>query len=357
MHRLALFAAAISLGMPQHLPGQPSRERSPVEELLDRARNALNDLQYARADSMAREVVALGNRARRNHRVSALQIIAIARFPESEQERDSTMARVALSQLVKLDLDARIPREFAWSGLDELYEEVRRATYSISAVVKRDNPILGIDGVSTIRVRSNRPTRFVLQARVPASGETVVIDSVAAAVDTVLKLRVARDGRPILQSGEYQILVLGTDLRSSETVARRFEAVALVPTLDVAAVPRTVDLTKVQPERAAPQRVRGIVAGVLAGASAIAIGKTLRGSEPIKSSGATDGRATTLGVFIAVAVGAAAWFDRGEMLSDNIAANRRLMREFEENAARLVAENEQRKRDYRANISINPEGL
>src|SRR5688572_18084680 len=214
------FLGALGTSLQAH-----AQERSLTREILDRAKTALFDLQYAAADSIARDVLALGMLTR-PARIEALQIVAAANFPDGAELRREAQARSALTQLVRIDYALTLPRELASRGLDSLYRDVMANTFSISVLVRRENPIVGIDGSSNLRVRANKPASFVLHARTRDGIESVLLDSVVVSQDTTLQLRVGRLGRPILRAGEYDFVVTATEAVTKEAISRTFDGVA-----------------------------------------------------------------------------------------------------------------------------------
>lgn len=329
-------------------------ERSASRDILDRARAALNDVRYARADSIARDLLSLGG-LQRAARVEALQIIAAANFPDSPSDRRDMAARSAITQLLQIDLAHNIPRELANPGLDSLYQSVLSSTYATSVIVRRENPIVGIDGTAALRVRASRPSIFTLAVRSRDGIERFLIDSVAGVSDTTLAIRVARNGRVLFSGGEYDLIVTGTEISTRQSHVKSFDAVVIVPPLELVAIPAAVDSLQLKPERAIPDRQAGIVAGLLAGAATIAIGKSLRASDPIRAAGESDSRYTAAGVVMALGAIAAAWFDRGRVLDKGIDANRRIQAEHVSSLRAAREENVRRATAYRASVTINPE--
>lgn len=117
--------AAIVVGSAIMLtPATGRAQESIVTGLLTRAKNALNDLKYVEADSMAKLVIALGEIVPKPQRVEALQIAAAARFPEEAKFQKPSSALDALKSIVQLGHTAPIPFDVGWVGLDSLYASV-----------------------------------------------------------------------------------------------------------------------------------------------------------------------------------------------------------------------------------------
>lgn len=331
-----------------------SADRSPSRELLDRARSALNDLDYVRADNTARGVLTLGLLSRAA-RVEALQIIAAANYPETPNDRREPAARSALTQLIQIDLSIGVSREFSSPALDSLYQSVLRTAFGTSVLIRRENPISGVDGVSPIRVRANKPATIAVSLRTKDGIESFLVDSVSNAVDTTLNLRVSRNGRPFITGGEYELVVTATDPASRQVVVKSFDAVALVPAIAYVPVPTSIDSSLLKPERARPERTAGMVAGALIGAATIVVGKSLRAPDPLRSGGETDRRYMNVGIILALGTAAAAWYDRGRVLDKGIVSNQRALADLAGRQRVARDENQRRAIEYRASITVTPE--
>lgn len=351
MRRFFLMAMLITSGQ---LRAQGANDRVIARDLLDRTRAAYNDLRFVRADSLAREVLALGARISRDTRIEALQLLSAANFPEPENQRRVAAARSAMVQLLKADLDSGIPRDLAWPGLDSLFRDVANSTFAMTVVVRRENAIIGIAGAAPVRVRTNRPSSVVLEVRSQEGIESAVVDSVATATDTVLQLRPLRGVQPLLKGGEFELIVRVTDLASRETITRTFDGVAFVPEFTHEPTP-VFDAGSLLPIRGKPQRIATAVVGVIVGAGTVAIGRLLRAGEPIGAAGDTDRRFVAVGATIAVGSIVAGLFDRGRDLNRNRATNDRVRREFEARLRVVEEENIRRSTQYRASITINTE--
>lgn len=335
---------------------EPPTNQSSAEVMLERARAALNDLKFRRADSLARDVLSVGSRVRRTTRIAALQIVAAANYPEVEEDRRPSEARSAVSELVKLDLGSVIPRDLSWPGLDSLYQEVAGSVFAMSVTARRENPISGIDGFSLMRVRVNRPAMMRLVARSRDGIDVITLDSVPLATDTTLQLRVARNGRPILRGGEYEFVVSATSPTTRETITRRMDGITIVPAVEYVNLPPVIDSTKLLPERSASQRVGAVIGGIVVGAATVALGQALRQKDPIRAGGEVDTRYRLVAGMIVLGSGTAGWFDRGRSLDRNRKVNDQRRREYEGTLRTARVENERRAADYRANIALDVEG-
>jgi hypothetical protein len=348
---VTLFAACLGVDA-QEAP----TTQTAAEVMLERAKAALNDLQFKRADSLARDVLSVGNRVRRGTRVAALQVVAAANYPEVPGERNLPEAKSALSELIKLDLGGVIPRDLSWHGLDSLFQDVAANIFAMSVTARRENPINGIEGTSLMRVRANRPAMLRLVARSRDGIDVITLDSVPLATDTTLALRVARNGRTILRGGEYEFVVSATSPTSRETITRRIDGITIVPAIQYVNLPATIDTSRLLPERSATQRAGAVIGGIVAGAATVALGQALRQKDPIRAAGEVDTRYRLVAGMIVIGSGAAGWFDRGRKLDKNRATNDRRRQEYEGTLRTARLENERRATDYRANIALDVEG-
>src|SRR4026207_2433417 len=100
-----LLFCLLALCTPVQSAGAQDPATSPINDLLRSARDALNDLKFARADTIARDILSRGLRLRRSQTVGAWQVIAAAHVPE-DGARDTAQARAALREVISRDLDA-----------------------------------------------------------------------------------------------------------------------------------------------------------------------------------------------------------------------------------------------------------
>ena len=94
-----------------------AQDRSVTRVMLDRGRAAVDQGQYQRADTIARDVLSLAFLARAS-RAEAFELLAAANFPRDTALQRKAVALNAVSQYIQLDLSNTIPTELAWPGLD-----------------------------------------------------------------------------------------------------------------------------------------------------------------------------------------------------------------------------------------------
>ena len=114
---------------------------SPVKDLLTKAKNALNDLKYKEADSLATRALTYGPLLSRDEQLAATQILVSALFPEDVGDQKLDSVQVAIRQMLALGASV-MPRDITWAGLDTL---IARA------------------------VKMNEPAKLVFGSRTPAA--------------------------------------------------------------------------------------------------------------------------------------------------------------------------------------------
>ena len=349
MRRLCLILALVA-GLPAAASGQ---QRSQVGELLRQASNALNDLRYGRADTIARGVLAFGDRISREERVEALQILVAALYPEERGAQKLEPARTFMKQLVRLDPEARFPRAISWPGIDSLLAQTRRATFSIVVKPLRDNAVTG-STAAAIPFLATRPARIRLVA-VPDSGPAVTLDSVGPETAGALSARVLRGDVVVLRGGRYTLRVTAIDASAPDTIVVRFGATVIAPPLALAPVPPVIDSSVFRPEVLPPAKGRNIAIGVGLGAVTALVATAFRAEEPVKSVVGSDSRAYIVGAGLVAGGLIGAFMDKGAPQPDNVAWNSRQRDVFAQRVRDIQSQNDQKKAAYRATITIDPE--
>ena len=333
-----------------------AQQRSPIQDLLTRARNALNNLEYGQANQMGRGVLAFGSQVSREERIEALQIVVAANFPEEvpAQHRDSAVN--FLRQLVRLAPDRDMPRSITWRGLDSLVAQTKRTTFAAIARPQRDNELAGATGEAGVPVTATRPARFFLVAAPTLGGATVRLDSAGPATQALLHARVLAGGGDALQlpSGQYQLRVIAIDAAAPDTVTLRFGATVTAPRPDVAAAP-PFDSTQLRLEVSPPAKGRIIGVGVGLGVATVLLASVFRAEDPVKSQTSADARAfVAAGALIAGGV-FAGMKDRGTPQPQNVAYNVQLRAAHQQRVADVRAQNARKLATYRATLTIDPE--
>ena len=328
-----------------------AQDRSAIDELIDGARSALDNLEYDRAGSIARSLLVMGDRASADQRVAGLQLMAAAMFPEERaaQQRDS--ARVYLEELVRATPDAVIPAGMSWPGLDELLTSVRATTFAVWARPDSQYELQGAEADARIEVAAARPAVFQLIATAIGDGSSIVLDSAGPAATATLRVRALADDHPVLPWGEYWLDISGTDSVSGQTLALRYHATVKAPPLLLHRVPASPDSSLFRPERAPRRPLASAALGVAIGAATVLTATVVSGSEEVGSHAGSSGpyvvgAGITLGALIGVVL------DRGRPLPANIAYNATVRDAFAKRVGDLRAENARRRAEYRATITL-----
>jgi hypothetical protein len=164
--RFSLKLAVLVVAVAAPLAAQ-TQAGSPVTDMMIKGRNAMNDLNYKQADSVARRVLALGSLLSRQQQVDALTLLTAANYPDeaSEQKTDTTIGLIK----VLVGLGAKeIPRELSHPALDSLFSFVSRAA---------------------------QPAKLVLGSRIP--GAVLYVDDAPQGVIAGLRLVLVPPGKQV----------------------------------------------------------------------------------------------------------------------------------------------------------------
>lgn len=189
-HTLRFASAALLLGAAP-LAAQ-EQQGSPVVDMMIRGRNALNDLRYTEADSIARRVLSLGNLITRQQRIDALQLRAAASFPDEAGAQNQDSAIVYIRQLFELGATQELPREISWPGLDSLFSFVARSAQPSrivlgsrvpASIVYVDGQPQGvIQGLRTVQVPPGRPVQISIRAENCTAWDSTVVTQAADSI-------------------------------------------------------------------------------------------------------------------------------------------------------------------------------
>ncbi len=347
MRCLALWATALALSV-----GMASAQsQSPVAELLVQGHNALNDLDYERAESVGRSILGIGERATRSEQADACRLIAAAFFPEelALQNRDSALHYLA--DLIRLTPNADIPTEISWPGLDSLLGVTRKHTFALWASPVNDSIVPGVDAEALFDVAVSHPSHLVLSATPENSDSPILLDSVGPVMQATLRLQILDGDTPVLESGRHELVIVASAVNSSRTTSTSFTADVSVPRLELAEVPSTPDQTLLLPEQTKPKRARNALMGVGLGTTTALLANTFRGSGPVADL-PTDGRAYAIGATVSVTAIVMALLERPSPIPENITYNEQLWADFYQSVRHAQAENERRRDTFRATVRI-----
>ena len=138
--RRVMTVGAFAL-VPAIASGQATQAGSPgpVGELLTKAKNALNDLQYAKADTLARQVLALGSLLTLEQQIAAVQVRVVAFYPEESPARKTDSAIAVIKQMIALG-GKGIPKDMSSADLDSLVAFVQHASTPAKVVLLSRTP-------------------------------------------------------------------------------------------------------------------------------------------------------------------------------------------------------------------------
>lgn len=347
---LALSLAAVQLG------AQARQQGSPIDDLLKRAMDAYNDLQYARADSLARQVLAVGSRITQDQRRHALMVVAAAAYPDDPSSQRRAVALATLKQLVRTNLGLKLPQEITWPGLDSLVAEARRTTFGVEVTADTAQDVVGPQGVARLHLRSSRPGVFHVTIMPPDGGSAAVVDSLSVAGEADFTFATMRNERPVFSTGAYSVIVTGVDAASNDTVTVRYEARVVAPPMEFANTALKVDSSRFLPERTKKFGYKSIFPALLVGGGAYALSAVVRAEGTnIRTKVAPDSKGMAVAGALTVSAILAGFLDRGRAIPANIAANRAYGAAVEKSIADAQTENRRRVADYKTVFYFNPE--
>lgn len=327
---------------------------TPVDDAIESIRRALNDLRYAEAVRLAKDLESDAPRMRPSQAAVFRQIFALAYFPEEVefQKPDSSLRQ--LRALVRLRPDVEIEPELRWAGLDSLLAIARAETFAVGLDAPSEMELAGASPTGDVTVVTTRPTRVRLALLHRTSGRSIVHDSAVVSGRGVMRLR-AHDGTAAwIGAGEYVLRVSGVDVRTRDslTVTRALSAKASALTL--APLP-TLDSARLQPEHEKPNRVRTAATGIAFGVLTSALATTPRGGGLLARYYDPDPRAAGLGGLVALGGVAAAFLEKGRPLPAAVAANASVRRAHGDAVARTMTENARALSTYRVTVRITEE--
>ncbi len=326
-----------------------AQQQSAMVDLVRRAHNALNDLDYANAESIGRGLLALGDDATQSDQLLAYQLLAAALYPEETFAQRPDSAANYLRMLIQIQPDAEMPRDISWPGLDSLLDVARREIFAVSAYPVPQTIVAGTDAAELITVKATRPTRFTFRLESVATGESVVIDSIGPTTVGAFRMRAVKNNELRLPSGHYGLFVTATDTKTGRSVETPFDVEVDAPPLQLIPVPTALDSTKLLPEETKVQRGKNVLIGVGLGAATALAANAFRGSGPV-SQASGDSRAYVIAGGITLGAVAGAFIDRSKPLPRNIAHNAKLRADFAQNVRDAQDENARRLTNFNVTI-------
>lgn len=333
--------------------GAQVQQSSVVDDLLKRAQDAYNDLNFFRADTLANQVLQSTARITQAQRTRAMVLVAAAAYPDDPPAQRRTVALATLRSLVRMNLDVEVPTELRWAGLDSLVEEAKRTSFGIAVSADTMQTLVGHQGVGKISVRSNRSGRYFL--RISQGDATVAIDTTTVGVNGDLRFLGMRNDRPLFTSGDYAVTITGIDASGRDTVTVSRTMRVESPTIEFLTPPTKLDSTKLLPVRSPKFGAKAILPAIIAGGGAFALASVLRGEGKIATDVPGDSKGIAVGGAIAVSTILAGFVDRGRPLPANVAANKAYGEAFQKSIADAQAENRRRIAEHRTTVRIDQE--
>lgn len=333
--------------------GAQVQQSSVADDLLKRAQDAYNDLNFGRADTLANQVLTNSGRISAAQRTRAMVIVAAAAYPDDPPAQRRAVALATLRSLVRMNLDIDIPTEFRWAGLDSLVDEAKRTSFGIAVRADSVQTLVGHQGVGKISVRSNRSGRYFL--RISQGDATLAVDTATVGVTGDLRFLGMRNDRPLFTSGDYVVTVTGIDASGRDTVIVSRTMRVESPPIELLTAQTKLDSTKLLPVRSPKFGAKAIFPAIIAGGGAFALASVLRGDGKIATDVPGDSKGIAVGGAIAVSTILAGFVDRGRPLPANVAANKAYGDAFHKTIADTQAENRRRIVEHRTTVRIEQE--
>jgi hypothetical protein len=129
-----------------------------VSTMMTQGTNALNDLKYPLADSIASRILAYGpSLLTQQQQLDALQLRIAALYPEDPPYQKQDKAIDLIKEMLKLG-SKKVPRDLSWSGLDALVVMVTASTQPGQLYLGSKTPgaVVFVDSASQGPVQSLR---------------------------------------------------------------------------------------------------------------------------------------------------------------------------------------------------------
>lgn len=285
-------------------------QRAPDQtaDALVRMRADLSARRYAAVITQANGLLESARAITTPQRIQLWQLLAAAYFPNAPRAQQPDSARLPLEALIRLVPDFTIAREFSWSGLDELTERTRAASFAVASRPLSEYT-LSARAPGQIVVVASRPTRFRLTSVTDASGRTVVHDSSGFVTAAELQLRTHDSRGPAFTDGSHRLLVWAYDSLSGDSVriAHRVRAIRddlPAPIADASepatlALPAELAARPTERRIASPTRSPMLWGGLALAAATAILAQEARPNDGIGSAFRVDARAFVVGATMA----------------------------------------------------------
>jgi hypothetical protein len=321
-------------------------------DMVEKAKNSLNNLQYTQARTAAREVLALG-KLKRTQEIAALQVAAAAYLPDDPSARMSDSATLFLRRLARIMPSGQLPADLASPALDSQLALARRSVFGATARVPHDITVKGTESRLAIDVVSTQAAKWRLYA-VTEDGLSTLIDTLPSTVGGRLSLRAHNGSVAMIQPGHQQFRVVTISSQLPDTIVMRFDATATGAVPALVEMPAVLPSTVFLPERAHKAVATGIAAGLLAGTGAWALANLARPPKTLGDEPA-DGRGLTVGIAIGSGAFLAGILDRGKPLLENIRKNEAFRADYLKRLGQAAETNRTRISEYAVTVTFDPE--
>lgn len=192
MMTLRRFAMGLALILTATPVAAQVPQGSPIADYMQRGRNAINDLRYTEADSLARLVLALGDLLTAQQKIEALQLRAAAAFPDEQGVQFADSAIRFIRQIADLGPVQSPPAEYSWPGLDSLFSLVARMSQPArirlgtrvagSVLYVNGQPQGVLQGLRIIEVPAARTVQLSIRADGCVPWDTTLVAQAADAI-------------------------------------------------------------------------------------------------------------------------------------------------------------------------------
>jgi hypothetical protein len=325
---------------------------SPITDMIARAKNSLDNLQYTSARTAAREVLALP-RLKRSQEIAALQVAAAAYFPDEESARMPDSATYYLQRLVRMMPVGSMPVDVSSAALDSQLVITRISTFGATARAPLQVTLRGIDRRPAIEVFSTKPARWQLYA-VPGDGAVMLLDTLAATTNGRFSLAAHDGSRALIEAGKQELRILSLALDGKDTITVRLDASAVGAAPALLPLPGAPDTTRFLPERTEKALGAGIAGGIIVGGVTWALANSLKPPGALRDE-ASDSRGISIAIGISAGAVIAGIFDRGRPIPKNIKANAATRSTYLKQVGDVTDTNRRRIAEYSVVLSIDPE--
>lgn len=326
---------------------------SPVMDMIEKAKNSLNNLQYTQARTTAREVLALA-RLKRSQEIAALQLASAAYYPDEPSARMPDSAAIFLRRLVRIMPTGSFPTDLMSPGLDSQLVLARQTTFGASARAPLEVTIRGVEPRRAIDVSATRAARWQLLLVSAEGVPPVLLDTLGSTTEGRLSLRAHNGASVVIHPGDHELRILAISTAASDTITLKFDASVKGATPTLVDVPDAPNPSRLLPERSPKALGGGIAGGLIVGGATWALANFAR---PPKALGdeAKDGRAVIVGIGIGLGSIAAGVLDKGKPNRTNIKVNAATRATYLDRLAEATETNRKRIGEYALAITIDPE--